>query len=408
MGRSVFSRFPLYALVFVAACQSTSPGIDELSDTDGGADCPGPQCDEVCGDTIDNDDDGLLDCDDPDCESACDFDLDDDGFEDEAVGGDDCDDTNAAIHPDADEVCDGLDNDCNLLTDEDDPGLDTSTLSDWYRDADVDGYGDLNGSAQRACTAPSGSVLDNTDCDDDDATINPAAIDVPGDCIDNDCDGYVVDANCGTVLYLVRESDGMFRQLQTGSMIFTDIGLLGVDFEFGELAYDDVAGVMYMVDGDAANALYTVDLATGAATLVGVHGQSNLFGLAVSPAGELFATDGVDADLFSLDPVTGAATSVAMTRPAAGLTWDTLRGAMVGLNSVNGDVAEIDPVTGVNTWLANPGAIEHCGFAYDSASDVFWAIDQGGFLYTYDPNNGYARTEVMSNLGAHDGLTVGP
>ena len=35
----------------------------------------------------------------------------------------DCDETDPAIHPGADEVCDGIDNDCDHLPDEDDPGL---------------------------------------------------------------------------------------------------------------------------------------------------------------------------------------------------------------------------------------------------------------------------------------------
>ena len=396
--------------LMVLACGTSDSDSDSDSVTEGtvGTECPGPECDEVCDDTLDNDLDGFLDCDDPDCEAACDFDQDDDGFEDEAVGGEDCDDTNADVNPDAPEVCDGLDNDCNLLVDEDDPGLDPTTLLDWYRDLDGDGFGDEESTPLRACAAPSGAVADNTDCNDDDIDINPSVIDVPGDCIDNDCDGYIVDEDCGEALYMVRESDDVLRRLDTGSMVFTDIGPLGVDFEFGELAYDAGSGILYMIDGDPAQSLYTVDLATGSATLVGSHGQRNLYGLTVSPAGTLFATNGVDAGFYTLDPQSGASTFVTITRPAAGLTWDTTRGVMVGLNSINGDVAEIDPVTGYNNWLGNSGDITNCGFAYDENNDLFWAVDQDGFLYTYDPNNGYTRTEVLNNLGAHDGLTFGP
>jgi hypothetical protein len=47
----------------------------------------------------------------------------------------DCDDNNAAINPAALEVCNGIDDDCNGLTDD---GL---TFVTYYADADGDGYG---------------------------------------------------------------------------------------------------------------------------------------------------------------------------------------------------------------------------------------------------------------------------
>ena len=51
---------------------------------------------------------------------------------------DDCDDDDGAINPDADEVCDNEDNDCDGTVDEDD-AVDATT---WYEDGDGDGYGD--------------------------------------------------------------------------------------------------------------------------------------------------------------------------------------------------------------------------------------------------------------------------
>ena len=50
---------------------------------------------------------------------------------------DDCDDDNAEINPDAEEVCDGLDNDCDYIIDSD-----ATDRSVFYRDIDLDGYGD--------------------------------------------------------------------------------------------------------------------------------------------------------------------------------------------------------------------------------------------------------------------------
>ena len=55
---------------------------------------------------------------------------------------DDCNDSDDTIHPDAVEVCDDVDNNCDGLTDDDDPTVDSSTQSTFYLDYDADGFGD--------------------------------------------------------------------------------------------------------------------------------------------------------------------------------------------------------------------------------------------------------------------------
>lgn len=99
----------------------------------------------------------------------------------------DCDDDAADISPSATEICNGLDDDCDGLSDDDDTSLDTSTTTVWYSDSDGDGYGDSTlGTA--SCDAPTSTVTDSTDCDDDEATVFPGAAEVC-DGQDNDCDG---------------------------------------------------------------------------------------------------------------------------------------------------------------------------------------------------------------------------
>ena len=172
-------------------------------------DCPGPGCVEVCDDGIDNDGDSIMDCSDPDCADSCDFDADNEGFNSIDSGGADCDDNNPDVNPNAPEVCDGVDNNCDGLADDDDPNVDPSTQQDFYRDADGDGYG-VNNMTMKACEQPSGATSEGGDCDDDDASTNPGAIDVPGDCIDQDCDGYTGDEGCAPIFigqYLVDDGD---------------------------------------------------------------------------------------------------------------------------------------------------------------------------------------------------------
>lgn len=95
------------------------------------------------------------------------YDADHDGF----TVDQDCDDTDPAIHPGADEYCDGLDYDCDGATDE----ADALDALPWYGDADHDGYGWFYGPPTMACTAPSGFVADDTDCDDSDPAVGPTS-----------------------------------------------------------------------------------------------------------------------------------------------------------------------------------------------------------------------------------------
>jgi hypothetical protein len=136
---------------------------------------------EIC-DGLDNDCNGIVD-------DGLSTDADGDGHY--AIGScllpnDDCDDNDPSVYPGAPEVCDGLDNNCNGLTDDEDPAVNGQTA--YYADADGDGYGDES-TLWYSCSQPMGYVTDNTDCDDTNATIYPGAEEILNNGIDEDCDG---------------------------------------------------------------------------------------------------------------------------------------------------------------------------------------------------------------------------
>jgi hypothetical protein len=141
-------------------------------------------------------------------------DADGDGF----AGSDDCDDEDAAVNANADELCDSVDNDCDGEVDEE--ALDASA---WYIDGDGDGYGDLAGEALH-CAPPIGFVTDPTDCDDGDAGVHPTAVEVC-DGIDQDCDG-TADDGAGIDYYEDLDGDG-FGDPSTGQPLCDGTGFVG-------------------------------------------------------------------------------------------------------------------------------------------------------------------------------------
>ncbi|MFT4621418.1 MAG: putative outer membrane repeat protein [Myxococcota bacterium] len=98
---------------------------------------------------------------------------------------DDCDDTRPDVSPSAVELCNGVDDDCDLETDE----PDAADAPTWHPDGDGDGFGDTEVSVV-ACEGPTDHVLDGTDCADDAPTVFPGSVEVC-DGLDNDCEGTV-------------------------------------------------------------------------------------------------------------------------------------------------------------------------------------------------------------------------
>jgi MYXO-CTERM domain-containing protein len=129
-------------------------GSDACVDCDDEVDTVFPGAVEICGDGIDQD------CDDMDSPG----DTDGDGYASLDCGDSDCNDNDAAIHVDAEEICDDIDHDCDGDSE--------------FLDEDGDGFGS--------------SECGGVDCDDSLFSVRPGAQEIC-DGVDNDCDGTLLE-----------------------------------------------------------------------------------------------------------------------------------------------------------------------------------------------------------------------
>lgn len=187
-----------------------------------------------------------------------------------AVRGGDCNDQSLTINPSATELCDGFDNDCDLLTDDADPSV--VGQARWYADSDNDSYGNSN-QEQVTCAAPAGYVSRSGDCNDQNADVNPGEIEICNDGVDDNCNALADDADpaiqstlqsfTGAVEFF-RDSDDDDYGVSSEAKKFctTPVGYALLDGDCDDSRSDIYPGASELPDGSDNNCDGIVDEGT--------------------------------------------------------------------------------------------------------------------------------------------------
>ena len=347
------------------ACSVPDGYVDRGTDCDDASDRVYPGAPELC-DSLDNDCDEEVD---ESIGTSWYTDADADGYGDPATEvnrcdgasgltaeGSDCNDADPAVNPAADELCDGIDNDCEGTVD----GPEALDAATWYLDYDDDGYGGTRIS-EVGCEADAGYVENGDDCDDVDASVNPAATEVCN-LTDDDCNGLVDDGTTGaTTWYADTDGDGYGDASAGTSSCEAPSGAVADATDCDDTTADTHPRATELCNSVDDNCDGTVDEA-------GAVGAGTWY-------------QDLDGDGYG-DP---AATTDACTQPAGYLSDDT-------------DCDDTDPTV-------NPAGVEVCDGAdndCDGSTDGADAADATVWYYDYDSDGfgGSVLTETACSPSA--------
>lgn len=270
-------------------------------------------------------------------------DLDGDGF----FVTEDCDDADPTAFPGGAELCDGVDNNCSGEADE-------GVGDPRYLDGDGDGFG-AGEVAIFACTPQPGYADDADDCDDTLAAVNPAAIEVCDNLLDDDCDDSSGDCRESGVLEAANRAHSLGDPYgQWGTAVANAYGAVGSYSAALAVGVrddvDDTYGLIVLFEGpfDAGPRL-TTDLILVGAPADGT-GQNVAWswnddtGAGVLLAG---APDGYRSGLWIAEgPFGSAEVSISLSDIGAFVSGEpnTDVGSAVAVDDLNGD-GVADPIT---------------------------------------------------------------
>jgi hypothetical protein len=326
-----------------------------------------------------------------------------------------------AVVPSA-EVCnDGLDDDCNGLTDCADPACASyptcctagATKSCYTGPSGTEGVGACKGGTE-TCGAGtgwgscSGEVLPSTE--------------ICNDGIDNNCNGLTdcADSACGTSTYcatpLYANTTTSLYSVNPSTWASTQIGTFGLPL--GELATDiavSSSGTIYI---SSFKGLYTVNPSTGAATGLmtfcsGILCLTSYNALTAMPDGTLLIADQTGA-LSKIDPVAKTLTPIGsfgggfdsagdLVALADGTVYATSDSGN-GATKANNLLIKVNPSTGAGTAIGLTGIGSIYGLAYHNHQLIGLTT---GSIATLNPATG-AGTVVQTSAPSFWGGAVNP
>ena len=223
----------------------------------------------------------------------------------------------------------------------------------------------------------------------------------------------ITQVRAASVTYLADgQTDSLYTvDVTTGAASL--IGSFGIDATFVGLAYDSTNDELFISSitggSPAPSFLYRVDQGSGAATLVGNTGITNVTGLAFDAAtGELFASSGADDSLYRVNPSNASASfvgSLGVGVGGNGLAYDQANQQLYLSDGNTDNLYRVNPATGAATTVGSINQASTVGLAFDPESGVLYGVDAvSDQLVSIDLSTGNATS--VGSLG-FDGANLG-
>lgn len=389
---------------WVEACEQPEGTVPDSTDCDDTDALVHPDASETCNDE-DDDCNGLIDDGVGDMWYA---DTDEDGYgnpnarqqaceqPEGTVDNDaDCKDWDAAVNPDAMEVCDEMDNNC-------DGQIDEGVTTTWYADNDFDFYGDPNDSVE-SCEPIAGRVDVGGDCNDGTASIYPGA---PDGCnaIDDDCDGDIdEDVKAGWSLVTVDTNAMKVYEINTSNASYTEVSTIQADVT-GINSMDVWEDGTAIVHSNAGSVLYSFDVCQGTGAELGATGSAAMGGISFGGGNQLYGINSGNDQFMQLNLNGTPGTVVGPLGSDIGnngMAYDCSTDTLYGADATLDRIFTIDPATGqTSNFVSTSVPFQGVGLEFDHATGLLIAAT-GPQLWTIDPSTG-----VSTLIGNFNGIMV--